>query len=126
MTTTLTANETIDSAGTTTTAFGLSYAITSLFNVLLVVLKEAVPGVQNAMVAVTGHHWVTHGALDIIVFVLLGLVLARTSYAQMPAISLIKYVVGSTVVSLRQRPPCGRSALAPSHTPSQNCWDDDQ
>jgi hypothetical protein len=23
------------------------------------------------------------------------------------------------IVSLRQRPPCGRSALAPSHTPSR-------
>ena len=99
MATTLTANETVDSVGTTTTAFGLSYAVTSLFNVLLVVLKENMPGVQSAMVTMTGHHWVTHGVLDIIVFVVLGLVVARTRFAQMPANSLIRYVVGSTVLS---------------------------
>ena len=99
MATTLAANETVDGVGTTATAFGLSYAITSLFNVLLVVLKENVPGIQSAMVAMTGHHWVSHGVLDIILFVVLGLLVSRTSYAQMPANSLIKYVVGSTVLS---------------------------
>lgn len=89
----------IDSAGATITAFGLSYAIASLFNVLLVIVKENVPGVEDAMVAITGHHWVTHGLLDIIVFIVLGLILARTSAAEMPASTLIKYIVASTVVS---------------------------
>ncbi len=88
-----------DSAGVTATAFGLSYAITSLFNVALVIFKENVAGIQPAMVSITGHHWVTHGLFDLIVFVVLGLVLARTEAARMPATKVVNYVIGSTVLS---------------------------
>jgi uncharacterized Tic20 family protein len=88
-----------DSAGKTITAFGVSYAITSLFNVLLVLVKENIPGIQPAMVSLTGHHWVTHGVIDVIVFVILGLVLKNTAAARMPADKLVNYVVGSTILS---------------------------
>jgi hypothetical protein len=93
-----TANE-AGSAGTTVTAFGVSYAITSIFSALLVVLKEASVSVHDGLAAITGHHWVSHGVLDLIVFVVLGFVLSRTSAAQMSAKSLIAVVVGATVVS---------------------------
>ncbi len=88
-----------ENAGTTATAFGISYAITALFNVLLVIVKENIPGFQDGMVAITGHHWVTHGLTDIVVFVVLGIILSRTSVAKMPVSSLINYIVASTVVS---------------------------
>ena len=88
-----------DSAAETVTAFGIPYAITALLNVLLVIVKENVPGFQDGMVAITGHHWVTHGLFDIVVFVVLGLILMRTSVAKMPASSLVNYIVASTVVS---------------------------
>jgi NRPS condensation-like uncharacterized protein len=88
-----------DSAGVTATAFGISYAVTALFNVLLVILKESFPSVHDAMAAITGHHWVTHGLADIVVFVVLGLIFMRTSVAKMPATSLVNYIIASTVVS---------------------------
>lgn len=92
------ANDT-EGVGATVTGFGLSYAITSLFNVLLVIVKENVPGVEDAMKALTGHHWVSHGVIDLIVFIVLGFILARTNLANMPATKLSNYVIGSTVVS---------------------------
>lgn len=93
------ANTAPDSAGTTATAFGVSYAITSILSALLVVLKEMNESVHDFLAAITGHHWVTHGALDIIVFVGLGLILSRMGSVQMTGRMLIITVVGSTVVS---------------------------
>lgn len=94
-----TVNDTTATVGTTTTAFGLSYAITSIFSALLVVLKEMSVGVHDALAAVTGHHWITHGVLNIIIFVVLGLVLSRSASSQMTTSSLITTIIGSTVIS---------------------------
>ena len=69
------------SIGSGTIGFGISYAITSVFSALLVVLKESSETVYNLLAAMTGHHWVTHGVLDIVVFLVLGFVFSRiTSY----------------------------------------------
>ena len=87
------------SAGATITAFGISYAITSVLSALLVVLKESSQAVHDGLAAITGHHWVTHGLLDVIVFLALGLFLTRSAIAQMPAKTLINTVVGATIVS---------------------------
>lgn len=68
----------VDDIGPTTAAFGLSLAITSLFNAALVVLKETNEDTVLAwMKAATGHHWVTHGLLDLAVFILLGFALLK-------------------------------------------------
>ena len=80
--------------------YGISYAITAIFSAILVVLKETIPAVHDLMVAITGHHWVTHGILNLIVFVLLGWLLTRwTETARMSARTLILTIVGSVVVS---------------------------
>ncbi|MEC5325579.1 hypothetical protein [Aurantimonas sp. A3-2-R12] len=99
MTTIQTANDTIKSASTTATAFGISYSVTSILSALLVILKESNQTVFDALVALTGHHWVSQGVLDVVVFVALGFALSRTSYARMTANSLIITIVGATVVS---------------------------
>lgn len=99
MTMSQTVNNTTESAGPTATAFGISYAITSILSALLVVLKESSEGVHDGLAAITGHHWVTHGALDVIVFVVLGFVLSRMGGLQMTSKMLIATVVGATVVS---------------------------
>lgn len=89
-----------DSVGTTARAFGISYAITSILSALLVVLKESSQAVLDGLAAITGHHWVTHGVLNIIVFVALGFVLSRMDVGvQMTGKSLITTIVGATVVS---------------------------
>ena len=63
--------------GTYAASFGLSLGLTSLFNALLVIVKETNEHTVLAWMKAAGHHWVTQGVLDLIVFVALGLLLAR-------------------------------------------------
>lgn len=60
-------------------AFGRSFAVTSVLSALLVVVKERNETVMAWMKAAMGHHWVTHGVLTIVLFVVLGAVLAARS-----------------------------------------------
>lgn len=55
-----------------TVSFGLSLAICSVVNALLVVVKEKSPAVAAHMQKITGHHWVTHAALIVLLFFLGG------------------------------------------------------
>ena len=84
-------------------SFGLSFAITSLFSALLVVLKETSQHTVLAwMKAVTPHHWITHTLLDLILFVVLGLALAKANKGQGVKISpnrLNNMIVGAFVIS---------------------------
>ena len=66
---------------------------------LLVIVKENVPGAQDLMQSLTGHHWVSHGLIVLIVFLVLGFALSRGGAADTPANKLINYIVGSTVIS---------------------------
>jgi hypothetical protein len=82
------------------TGFGVSYAITSVLSALLVILKESSEGVHDGLAAITGHHWVTHGLLDVIVFVVLGLVLSRMGGGlRMTGKALVTTIVGATILS---------------------------
>jgi hypothetical protein len=83
----------------TTSGFGLSFALTSLLSAILVIVKEEYHDtVWAAMKSLTGHHWVTHGIVAVALFVVLGLVLARTS-SPLRSGTLSLLVVGSTVLS---------------------------
>ena len=53
-------------------AWGLSAAITVVFNVVLAFIKDSWPALNTFMAQLTGHHWRTHGLADVILFVLLG------------------------------------------------------
>jgi len=86
-----------DIATPTETGFGLSYAITCILSAILVVLKESSDAIHDGLAAVLGHHWVTHGALDIVVFLVLGLILSRSGKT-MTSSALIKTIVGGTVL----------------------------
>jgi lipoprotein signal peptidase len=69
--------------GKYTRSFGLSFAITSVLSALLVILKESNEETVLAwMKAATGHHWVTHGIFNLIVFVGLGWALSRLDNGQ--------------------------------------------
>jgi uncharacterized Tic20 family protein len=89
-----------DTIGPGATGFGVSYAITSVLSALLVVLKESSEAVHDGLAAITGHHWVTHGLLDVIVFVVLGLVLSRMGGGlRMTGGALVSTIVGATILS---------------------------
>jgi len=87
-----------DFAGANVTGYGISYAITSVLSALLVILKESNENVLDLMVALTGHHWVTHGVLDVLLFVVLGAILSRANIS-MNGNTLITTVVSSTIIS---------------------------
>ncbi len=83
-------------------SFGLSFAITSLFSALLVVLKEVSEPVLAWMKAVSPHHWITHTLLDLILFVVLGFALAKANNGQGITVApdkLTSIIVGAFVVS---------------------------
>jgi hypothetical protein len=89
--------------GKYTRSFGLAFAITSVFSALLVIIKESSEeGVLALMKAVTGHHWVTHGLINLILFVVLGWALSRPNGGQgvkMSTNALVACIAGAVVIS---------------------------
>src|ERR1700739_1390869 len=77
-------------------SFGLSLSVCSIINALLVVAKEKNPAVQSAMQKLTGHHWVTHSAIVLILFLVLGLLFSNV---RMSANQLINIVLAGVLVS---------------------------
>jgi hypothetical protein len=87
--------------GKYTTSFGVSLGITSLVSAILVIIKESSEGLLAFMKSVTGHHWVTHGLFALIVFVVLGYVLALPNKGQgikLTENSLLTVIVGGIVI----------------------------
>ncbi|MBI3900160.1 MAG: hypothetical protein HY308_18000 [Gammaproteobacteria bacterium] len=84
----------------TVLSFGLSAAVTSVLTVLLVVAKETNESLMTWMKAVSGHHWITHGILTVLVFVALGFILARFQPSKRSWIneSGLALLVGATTV----------------------------
>jgi len=86
-------NETLD---VKTSSYVLAYAWAAIFNAVLMILKESFPAVHNAMAAL-GHHWITHGVLDLIVFFGLGILFARNG-KQISGNAAVNYLVWGTIL----------------------------
>lgn len=54
--------------------FGTAAAVTFLFNTVLAWVKDAWSPLNNFMAHLTGHHWITHGLVDVVVFRALGFI----------------------------------------------------
>ena len=77
-------------------SFGVALVITSLFSALLVVVKElSDKTVMPLMKAATGHHWITHTVIDVILFVALGFLLTKV---QVSPERLTQMIVGATLI----------------------------
>jgi hypothetical protein len=63
-------------------SFGLSLAVASVVNGILVVAKEKSTAVMTGMAKLTGHHWVTHSAIILGLFAILGWLLAQSGGGQ--------------------------------------------
>ena len=89
--------------GKYTRGFGLSFAITSLLSALLVIIKEKnEETILAAMAAATGHHWVTHGAINVILFIVLGWLFSKSNGGRgvnLTANTLMCCIVGAVVVN---------------------------
>ena len=67
-----------------TISFGLSLALCAVLNALLVIAKERSKAVADWMQKITGHHWITHVAIILILFAIFGWCFARTNGGQGP------------------------------------------
>jgi len=89
--------------GKHTRSFGLSLAITSLLSAFLVILKEThEETILVWMKNLTSHHWITHGLINLILFVVLGMVLSKANNGKGVNIStkaLAICIAGSVVIS---------------------------
>jgi hypothetical protein len=85
--------------GNYTTSFGLSLAVTSLLSALLVVLKEGNEETVLAWMKVaTGHHWVTHGVVDLVLFLVLGFVFAQAGWGTRLSGNALALTISTSVV----------------------------
>ncbi len=83
-----------------TISFGVSLAISSVLNALLMVAKEKSHAVQGWMQKMTGHHWVTHCLIVLALFLFFGLLFAKANRGEglkMAADNLIKIIVAGVV-----------------------------
>jgi hypothetical protein len=53
-------------------AFGAAAAIAIIFNAFLTIAKDVSAPLHDFMARLTGHHWITHGVVVIVVFLALG------------------------------------------------------
>jgi len=79
-----------------TLGFGISAAIVILFNAFLMILKEEIPLVHKMMVALSGHHWTSHGLIDVTLFILLGFLFSNRSIK----VNISSVIIASTVVGV--------------------------
>jgi putative flippase GtrA len=85
-----------------TVSFGLSLALCSVVNALLVVVKEKSPAVQAEMQRMTGHHWVTHSTIVVGLFLLCGWLFTLPNGGRglrLPASRLMGIMVAGVVLS---------------------------
>lgn len=82
-----------------TVSFGLSVAVCSVLNALLVVAKAKIPAVTLAMQKVSGHHWVTHSALIVLLFCLFSWLFTLVNGGRGPALAATR-LLGFIVVSV--------------------------
>jgi hypothetical protein len=83
-----------------TAGFVLAAAITVLFNTALAWAKDASAPLTDFMTSLTGHHWTTHGAADLLVFAGLGILFTKSGIAEkMDSNRLIGALIGAVVIA---------------------------
>jgi hypothetical protein len=84
----------------TTIGFGLSAAVMSILNTLLVIFKELTPPFKAGMASAMGHHWTTHGVMVIVLFIVLGFVFSGViKPASWSGSRLGQTIAGSVILS---------------------------
>ena len=71
-----------------------------VFNTILTWAKETYAPLNGAMKALLGHHWTTHGVAVVVVFLVLGIFLSKsTSVRGIRGTSLTIILVGAVLLS---------------------------
>jgi hypothetical protein len=83
-----------------TGAFGLSLIAASFLNAALLILKEKNEAVMGAMKQAMGHHWITHGTIVIVLFIVLGFVFAAMKLGtKIDDKQMLRYIIWGTIIS---------------------------
>jgi hypothetical protein len=78
-------------------AFGMAAAIAIVFNTALAWVKDAYAPLNSFMASLSGHHWRTHGVVDVIVFLALGYLFMQRGF-RINGMTLAAILVGAIVV----------------------------
>ena len=93
-------NASNEKLGRTSAGFAIAAAVTILFSTVLACVKDAYKPLNNFMNSVAWHNWITHGIVDVILFVALGMIFSKSGWAERIAPSrLISFLVGAVVVA---------------------------
>lgn len=83
-----------------TSAFTLAAAITFIVNTALACAKDASAPLKGFMKSIAGHDWTTQGLFDLALFVVLGLIFAKTGAAdRLAPASLIAILIASVAAA---------------------------
>lgn len=82
----------------TTVGFGLAASVAVIFNTLLAWIKDSNPAVNSAMKAALGHHWITHGVLVVLVFLILGKAFSTMNFAKNFGGTLLAFIIFVSVM----------------------------
>ena len=86
--------------GSTSSGFAMAGAIAILCSSVLACVKDAYKPLNIFMNRVAWHNWITHGIVDVILFVGLGLVFSKTGWGERIAPNrIISFLVGAVVVA---------------------------
>jgi hypothetical protein len=80
------------------TAYGLAAIITILFNTALAWIKDAYDPLNSFMAGLSGHHWRTHGVVDVVLFFALGAIFMHGSGKLQLTDRLVAGMVASVIV----------------------------
>jgi len=80
-----------------TVSFGIALAVACVINAIIVVVKEKSDAVMGTMKKVLGHHWTTHSAIVVALFLALGGLLGMARGGRGVAITTNRLI--STLVS---------------------------
>lgn len=81
-------------------ALALSAAVTVIFNTALTWIKDAYDPLNRFMALLSGHHWITHGVFDIVLFIVLGMLFYRSGMAsRMNPLRLAQVLFGAVVLA---------------------------
>lgn len=83
-----------------TSGFTLAAAVTFIVNTVLACAKDASAPLKGFMKSIAGHDWTTQGLFDLALFVVLGLIFARTRMAdRMGAGPLIAILIAAVAIA---------------------------
>jgi hypothetical protein len=83
-----------------TSSFALAAAIAVVFNTALAWVKDAYAPLNSLMKSMTGHHWITHGLADLVIFLALGVIFQKAHITEkMDPHRVIRIVVWATVAA---------------------------